>query len=282
VRTCWLTWCCSGRSSFLASLGRMLAAEHHDVRRICGGETREPDVAGAVSCCMKRIGALILTAVFSQTANGADTPAVKPVAETHAAGGRQATAGGSDYGVNLVAFVGRRIEVRYVERKPKPGEWQFDAEYFLRYEVLEVVFGTYTKKEIEFSSYIHTGTTAFKKYEHGLIYVSKDGGRFVQQKYLFQPVYPTAEGRWAGCGDPYAGGMPGSGVKPESITFKPPVVLQVGNIQDFQIEREFPAPMFRRKGQTVVCEMGNYPEALFRVMKEGYLTARGVFPSPRR
>ena len=25
--------CCSGRSSFLASLGRMLAAEHHDVSR---------------------------------------------------------------------------------------------------------------------------------------------------------------------------------------------------------------------------------------------------------
>src|SRR5206468_2547804 len=32
-----LTWCCSGRSSFLALLGRMLAAEHQDV-----GRTKEP------------------------------------------------------------------------------------------------------------------------------------------------------------------------------------------------------------------------------------------------
>jgi hypothetical protein len=28
--------------------------------------------------------------------------------------------------------------------------------------------------------------------------------------------------------------------------------------------------------------MGNYPEDPFRVMKDGYLKARGVFSSPRR
>jgi hypothetical protein len=31
--------------------------------------------------------------------------------------------------------------------KPKPGEIRFDAEYFVRFQVLEVVYGTYAEKE---------------------------------------------------------------------------------------------------------------------------------------
>ena len=166
-----------------------------------------------------------------------------------------------------------------MERKPRPREWILDAEYLLKYEVLEVVFGNYTRKKIEFSSYIHFGTPAFKTYEYGLIYVSKQDGRFVQQKYLFQPVYPTADGRWAGCGDPYDGGsLHGSGVKAEPIKFEPPVVLDIRNVPEFVRERKYPLPLFRYENETAVCLMGNYPDALFRVMKEGVLTARGVFP----
>ena len=80
---------------------------------------------------MKRIGVLFLTAAFSQLANGADAPPLKPIAKANADGGGQPPAGASDSSVNLIAFVGRRIEVRYVERKPKPDELLFDAEYFL-------------------------------------------------------------------------------------------------------------------------------------------------------
>src|SRR5205814_1554037 len=149
------------------------AAERQVVRRICGGQDREPNGAAGVSSCMKWIGVLVLVAAFSQDVNAADTPVLQRTAEANADGGVRPPAEGTDSGVNLVAFVGRRIEVRDVERKPKPGEWFFDAEYLLRYEVLEVVFGTYTRKKIEFSSYIHTGPPAFKTYEYGLIYVSK-------------------------------------------------------------------------------------------------------------
>jgi len=70
-------------------------------------------------------------------------------------------------------------------------------------------------------------------------------------------------------------------VKAEPITFKPPVVVDVRDMPEFVLERQFPSPMFRREGTKVVCQMGNYPEELFRVMREGYLTARGVFSPPR-
>ena len=169
--------------------------------------------------------------------------------------------------------------MRDVERKPNPRTWLLDAEYLLRYEVLQVIFGSYQKKEISFASYNHFGRAPFLNHEYGLMYVSKVGERWVQQKYLFQPVYPTADGRWAGCGDPYDGGyIHGSGVNAEPIKFKYPVVFDILNVPEFVRERKYPLPLFRYENETAVCLMGSYPDALFRVMKEGFLTARGVFP----
>ena len=249
------------------------------VRRICGRRIREPNVADAVSPCVKPIGVVVLGVAFSHLAQGADTRALKPITGATADVRSRAPATGDDSGVNLI--IGRRIEVRDVERKPKPGTWLLDAEFFLRYEVLQIIFGSYQKKEISFASYVHFGRPPFLDHEYGLMYVSKVGDRWVQQKYLFQPVYPTADGRWAGCGDPYDGGyIHGSGVKAEPIKFKHPVVFDILNVPEFVRERKYPLPLFRYENETAVCLMGNYPDALFRVMKEGFLTARGVFPRP--
>jgi hypothetical protein len=185
-------------------------------------------------------------------------------------------------GVNLLAFVGKKIEARYV--RPKDGQVRFDAEYFLRYEILHVVFGTYPKREISFASYVHVGNPKFMEHDFGLVYVSEYDGRFVQQKNIFQPLYPTENGHWAGCGDPYQGvsDIHRHGLKPQPIAFRPAVVFDVRGLSESVIARRFPSPIFRRKGSSVLCEMGNYPEELFRVMEEGYLKARGVFgPAPR-
>jgi hypothetical protein len=183
--------------------------------------------------------------------------------------------------VNLIAFVGRRISARVVP--PKQGTIPFDAEYEVTFEVLQVVYGSYAAKRITFTSYVHVGPPAFLTHALGLVYVSRFEGRFVQQKYLFQPVYPTKDGRWAGCGDPYAhvAEVHRHGVKPEPILFDPPVRIQTGKLPDSQIERDYPSPLFLREDGVVVCRMGNYPEQLFQVMAEGYLKARGVFgPAP--
>lgn len=185
-------------------------------------------------------------------------------------------------GVNLLAFVGKKIEARRVQ--PKDGQAHFDAEYFLRYEILQVVFGNYSKREISFSSYVHIGNPKFVEHDFGLVYVSEYDGRFVQQKNIFQPVYPTENGRWAGCGDPYQGvsDIHRHGLTPQPIAFRPPVVFDVRGLSEPVIAQRFPSPIFRRSGNSVLCEMGNYPEELFRVMEEGYLKARGVFgPAPR-
>jgi hypothetical protein len=145
--------------------------------------------------------------------------------------------------------------------------------------VLQVVFGSYPGEEITFRSYVHMGEPEFMKHEFGLVYVSEYEGRFVQQKYLFQAVYPTADGRWAGCGDPYARmpDMHRHGVKAETVVFRPPVVFDTARLSKTEKEKKYPAPFFRHQRGKATCSMGNYPSELFRVMKEGYLMARGVF-----
>ena len=232
---------------------------------------------------MKILGIATVLIVSNQTvAIGADVSNPKPDAGATIDGGARPAAERIQPGVNLIAFVGRKIEARYVEREPKPNELSFDAEFFLRYEVLNVVFGSYPLKEIAFSSYVHMGEPEFKKHKFGLVYVSEYDGRFVQQKYLFQAVYPTADGRWAGCGDPYAG-MPDvhrHDVKPEPIVFRPAVEFDTRRLSEIEIERRYPSPFYHHERGKAICAMGSYPAELLRVMKEGYLMARGVFRHP--
>jgi hypothetical protein len=184
-----------------------------------------------------------------------------------------------DSAVNLVALIGRRISVQPVE--PKNGELQFDSEFRVRVEVLDLVYGKYGPKEMEFSSFVHVGPPAFAKDEFGLVYVSRKEGRYIQQKYLFQPVFKTSDGRWAGCGDPYDGlpDMHRHGVKAIPIAFNPPVTFSISKERNWHNPSYFQAPFFRIEGDVATCLMGNYPAELYKVMAEGYLMYRGVFGS---
>jgi hypothetical protein len=177
-------------------------------------------------------------------------------------------------GANLLVFVGRKLDVQRIEH-----EGAFDVEYLARFEVLKVVYGSYPDKEISFSSYTHTGEVELDKHELGLVYVSKYDDRFVQQKYIYQTVYPTHDGRWAGCGDPYAKEpeVHRHGVKPEPIELDPPVRFDITGLSKNNIAHRYPTPWFRIDGDTATCLMGNYTDELFQVMAEGVLKARGVF-----
>jgi len=113
------------------------------------------------------------------------------------------------------------------------------------------------------------------------VYVSEYKGRLIQQRYLFQPVHRTSDGRWASCGDPYAwiSDVHRHGVKAEPIAFSPLITFDVRKGAKEQGFPAFDAPFFRIEKDTATCLMGNYPRELFRVMAEGHLRARGVFGS---
>jgi hypothetical protein len=227
---------------------------------------------------MKRATVVLLGMILSQPlANSTDvsTSATRSGTSTGVDADRLGERNTS--GANLIAIIGKRIDVRRVEHKSD--QIPFDTEYLVMAEVLEVVFGSYSKKEITFSSYVHIGPAAFEKNEFGLVYVSEEEGRLVQQKYLFQPVYPTNDGRWASCGDPYfaISNVHRHGVKAEAVAFRPPVIFNTASLSKANAERKYSEPFFRHREGEAICLLGNYPPELFRVMKEGYLTARGVF-----
>jgi hypothetical protein len=183
-------------------------------------------------------------------------------------------------GRDLLAFIGRRLDVREMQRQPGT----LDAEFQARYEVLDVVFGGYSAQHIEFTAFDHYGYPAFARHENALLYLSRHEGSYYHQKYLFQEVYRTDDGRWAGCGDPYRD-MPlvhRHGVRPQPILFSPPVSFAISGLTESEVSARYPATYFRREGDRVRCAFGNYPDELFRVMAEGVLSARGVLQPARR
>jgi hypothetical protein len=199
---------------------------------------------------------------------------------------------------HLIAFVGRVLDFRVVRRKG------LSAERAAKFEVLQVLYGSYSGRTISFASYAHEGGHDLGAHEYWIVYVSKNKtGRLVQETYLGQPVYPTADGRWAGCGDPYAKMPPDFPhiVQPEPVIFSPPVKFKTQglsrreldqllglastpppnkfktrSLSPEELDRLYPKQFFRRDEDSVTCIMGNYPRELFRVMSETYLQNRRV------
>ena len=156
---------------------------------------------------------------------------------------------------DLIIFVGKRLSVTAQTNTPDSLDLKFEA----RYRVLKMVFGHYDGPEITFTVYDHRGFPAFARYDTALMFVSRHEGELYHEKYQFIPVYPTVDGRWAGCGDPYRfEGRPvhRGNLKPVPINFTTTV----------------------RDGETgKPCTRGNYVEDLLSVKTNGVLKARGWF-----
>jgi len=183
-----------------------------------------------------------------------------------------------DQQVNLVAFIGRRLDIREIVEPIPDGSIRFNSKHRARYQVLQVIFGTYPAPEIEFSAYEHMGL-GFDRFETVLLYVSREGDDLIQQKYQFQPVFMTERGTWAGCGDPYAGepAPDKRTVHAIPLIFAPEVTFETAGLTESQIHARFPSPYFQISHGVAICRMGATPEDLLRVKREGVLKWRGVF-----
>jgi hypothetical protein len=156
---------------------------------------------------------------------------------------------------DLIVFVGKRLSVT---AQPHTLEDGLDRKFEAHYRVLQLVFGQYDRREIFFTVYDHYGRPGFARYDTALMFVARYEGKLYHEKYLFTPVYATAEGRWAGCGDPYR--------------FEPSV--HRGDIKPVRIKF---ANTVKQDKTGKPCTQGNYVEELFLIKKNGILKARGWF-----
>lgn len=151
---------------------------------------------------------------------------------------------------NFIVFVGEKISFEPII--PKDGEIPFDKGFRAKYKILKKFYGNYSADTIVFESYIHKGKIpGFSECKNPLLYLSKEDGKWYQEKYQYDEVFPTKNGRWAGIGkswEYYHSNNKDIKIEPENILFND------------------------NKSST-----GNYAEDLFYLRKHGVLAARGLF-----
>jgi hypothetical protein len=99
---------------------------------------------------------------------------------------------------------------------------------------------------------------------------------------MYNDVYKTKEGRWAGTytSDDYEHAYnKHTNIKPVKIDFAEKVSFQTITVDEEgqQLVFSYPKPYFKTIGDAAYAVYGNYVEDLFTLKKEGVLTARGMF-----
>ena len=174
----------------------------------------------------------------------------------------------------LLVFVGELQWLRPHVPKVEPGYELLDEAFLARYRVVEVLQGRHIDDFVEFEAYDHYGFPAFATKPTAVLYLSRGAEGFVHEKYQFDHVYKTSDGRWAGCGDPYVKAK----VRPkplQRLEFQPAVEFDVAQPQALETRRLFPRPIFEISGNRAVCKMGVYAEELMRIKLETVLRERG-------
>ena len=187
-----------------------------------------------------------------------------------------------NYGTNdsnrLFVFVGEKISVEPLPLK----RGSMDNGFKAKYVILRKIYGHFPEDTIEFIAYDHYGTPPFSKFKNVLLYVSADSGTYYHQKYLYNDVYKTKDGNWAGTyarADYEHSYNKHTKIKPIKIDFAQRIVYPITAIDEEgrQLTISYPKPYFETIGDSAIAVYGNFEEELFALKKTGFLTARGLF-----
>jgi hypothetical protein len=185
----------------------------------------------------------------------------------------------SDESKNLIVFVGKKITL-----EKQPGRYGInDTMSKAHYRVLQVIHGQHTGETIEFKALDHWGIARFGKYDTVLLYVVMRRSwllqpRYFHEKYMAQPVYNTADGKWAGCVPPgYLEDIKKHNIQTEPANFQPEVIIDVAKIPAIDRPKYYPHEFYEYRNNSLVCRRGLTIEKLFQIEREGTLKARGVF-----
>lgn len=178
----------------------------------------------------------------------------------------------------LFAFVGQKISVDNLPHR----EGSMDGGFKAKYKILQKVFGSFSQDTIEFVAYDHYGIPPFSQFDNVLLFVSADSGTYYHQKYMYNDVYLTKDGKWAGSyaeedyGHDY---NKSTRVKPIVIDFAKEVSYPTKIMRsDSQIVTvNYSKKYFKIIGDTAIAVYGNYVDDLFILKRDGYLTAREIF-----
>jgi hypothetical protein len=185
----------------------------------------------------------------------------------------------------LLAFVGEKVSVEEFDpaRGPaatEPEATEPDMAFRAQYRVVDVVHGLAPGEVVEFEAYDPNGRPDFEPHRHVLLFLTKDGDRWVHLKHQFYPVFRTTSGAWAGCGSPYRYSGETRTVAPRPLDFGKDAHFDLAGLGREDIAALYPRPYFRTIGGKAYCRQGNTVEELFQVKQQGVLRARGLGQEP--
>lgn len=173
-------------------------------------------------------------------------------------------------GERLLAFIGQKLRLSEQEAPKCNTCIILDSHYVATYRVLENVYGNYRDDVITFDVYDHYGTPAFSKYENVLLFVSRQAnGTWTHEKYQFYDLYRGTDGQWYGCGDPYRNIRNARRtVHARPVQFAEPVSFPLGDLNQQQVERLYPAEYFEIREGRAHCLLGTSVNDLLQAKKE--------------
>ena len=178
----------------------------------------------------------------------------------------------------VLAFVGEKVSVEEFDPPRDPDAIHPDEAFRAKYRVVDVVHGLAPGEVVEFEAYDPNGRPDFEPYPHVLLFLAKQGGRWVHLKHQFYPVFRTKSGTWAGCGSPYRYGGETRTIAPRPLDFDRDASFDLAGLGREDIAVLYPRPYFRAIGGKAYCRQGNTVEELFEVKQQGVLRARGLVP----
>jgi hypothetical protein len=123
---------------------------------------------------------------------------------------------------------------------------------------------------------------AFSEFRNVLLFVSKDSCGYIHEKYQYNNVYKTKNGRWAGTYHQYevpTKGNCGKKIVPELIHFQSEVSFPTRMVDESgrEFRPHYTEPYYKIAGEKAIADYGYYTEDLFLIKKCGVLAARGLF-----
>ena len=175
-------------------------------------------------------------------------------------------------------FIGRKVRVNRAEQPYYCNRISMDSKFVGQYQVLSNVSGLLPDSVLEFTAYDHYGWPGFSRYETVLLFVSRYCGEYVQQKYMYYPLYKTIDGRWASpvMASDLRHPMAKEAPKPHKIAFAVPVEIDIANSDAEWVKEQYPAPYYRIANGKAIAEYGNFVDELVKIQQQTVLKARGV------
>ena len=188
---------------------------------------------------------------------------------------------------DVVAFVGRLISIEEVPAKcPEPEETgeasalqpicSMDSLFEARYEVLNVLSGSVSTRELSFKIADHYGFPSFADFQNALLFVNVGQNENWLEKYQGYPVHRTTSDNWASCGNPYDErvGDPPRHLQP--LSFESDLGV-VGEFSEHGITKRFFDTSYLSVSRgRIKCHTGVLASDLYELVRTGVMDARGI------